>query len=113
MNHVQVYGGFEGTEAPSFELGNRDLEAHLTILSGDIHENDTTTDGEITDTDDISGTNSRHVVTSSGTDSTALLTGVTITAGYATRDYGGYEERSGAGIVNTAGSRARSQVTIM
>src|SRR5690625_1743221 len=48
LNHVQVYGGFDGTEEPSFELGTRGLEDLLSILSGDIDENDTTRSEEHT-----------------------------------------------------------------
>ena len=63
---VGIYGGFLGTETL---LSQRDAEAHVTILSGEI--------GNPVDASD----NSYHVVVSGGTDATAVLDGFTITAG--------------------------------
>jgi hypothetical protein len=78
---VEVYGGFAGSETARDE---RDWQAHVTVLSGDIDANDVTdADGVVTDTGDIAGANAYHVVTGSGTDTTAVLDGFTITAGYA------------------------------
>ena len=65
---VGIYGGFLGTETL---LSQRDAEAHVTILSGEI--------GNPVDASD----NSYHVVVSGGTDATAVLDGFTITAGNA------------------------------
>lgn len=80
---VAVYGGFAATETL---LTQRDWRTNVTTLSGDI--------GTIgTDTD-----NSYHVVTSSGTDSSAVLDGFTITKGYRTTT------GDGAGVYNVGGS---------
>jgi hypothetical protein len=66
LNGVGVYGGFVGTETLRSQ---RNYFANETILSGDI--------GIIGD----GGDNSFHVVTGSGTDSTAILDGFTVRDG--------------------------------
>jgi CSLREA domain-containing protein len=91
---VSVYGGFAGTETL---LSQRDPAANPAILSGDI--------GTIGDTSD----NSYHVVVGSGTDSTALLDGVTITAG---NGNGSGNQGLGGGIYNNDGSPTISNVTL-
>jgi hypothetical protein len=82
-----IYGGFAGTEGVRSE---RDVSAHVTILSGDIG-----TPGDASD-------NSFHVVTGSDTDSTAVIDGFTVAGGMA----GGstMDERMGAGFYSSAGS---------
>jgi len=67
-NGVEVYGGFAGTETA---LEQRNPVASVTTLSGDIG-----TEGNNSD-------NSYHVVVGSGTDTTAILDGFTITGGNA------------------------------
>jgi protocatechuate 3,4-dioxygenase beta subunit len=83
-NGVGIYGGFNGSEAARSE---RDWETNLTILSGNI--------GDLFNDAD----NSYHVVTGSGTDSSAVLDGFTIRDGYAN----GSPNRGG-GIYNNNGS---------
>jgi predicted outer membrane repeat protein len=68
INNVAVYGGFAGGETA---LAQRDWVANPTILSGDI--------GTPADSTD----NSYHVVNGSGSDSTAVLDGLTVTSGNA------------------------------
>ncbi|HPR34254.1 MAG TPA: choice-of-anchor Q domain-containing protein [Anaerolineaceae bacterium] len=63
---VAIYGGFPDTGEPTW--AQRDWEANLTTLSGDIGTEAVNTD------------NSFHVVTGSGVDTTAILDGFTITA---------------------------------
>ena len=77
-NGVAVYGGFAGTETAR---GQRNPAANLTILSGDIDNNDSQTP-IITDLTTVTGntTNSYHVVTGA---TGATLDGFTITAGNA------------------------------
>ncbi len=67
---VALYGGFEGTET-SRDQRNPDPTTNSTVLSGDI--------GVVGNNSD----NRYHVVIASGTDSTAVLDGFTITAGNA------------------------------
>ena len=92
VSGVEVYGGFVGTETARSQ---RDAAANLTVLSGDIGTPSVNTD------------NSYHVVTGSGTDSTAMLDGFTITGGYAD---GGSSNDSGAGMLNEAGSPTLANV---
>ena len=85
---VKIYGGFAGTES---SLSARNWATNKCILSGDISQDDTNTDGNhIAETSaNIVGSNSMHVVYADGT-GTASITGATelngfyITAGSAT-----------------------------
>lgn len=74
---VALYGGYPTGG------GARDVTANVTVLSGDVDDNDTTTVGIDTSLADVVGSNAYHVVTSSGNDGTAVLDGFTITGGYA------------------------------
>ncbi len=67
-NGIALYGGFAGTENAR---NQRNIAANLTILSGDIDHNDSASPA--TNTSQIVGNNSYHVITGSGTDCTAVL----------------------------------------
>ena len=107
VDGVEIYGGFAGFEPSGFNLAERNFAANLTILSGDIDGNDTTTDGVVTDTDNINGNNSYQVVTGSGTNETAILDGVTITGG---RADGSFPSNSGGGMYNNGSSPTLANV---
>ncbi len=84
---VQLYGGFSGGEVA---LTDRDFETNLTILSGDIDNNDVNLDGnDIAETSaDIVGNNAYHVVYTQSVSASTRVDGIVITAGEA-GDFGG------------------------
>ena len=86
INGVSIYGGFM-TGGSDFSA--RNPESYETILSGELG-----VDLDLSD-------NSYHVVIGSGTDSTAVLDGLTIAFGYAD---GSSPNSHGAGLYNDAGS---------
>ena len=83
---VSIYGGFDILDT---QLSDRDLLANVTVLSGDIGGDDITDpNGVVTDTGNITGTNSFHVIWADGASGipitgTTTLDGFTITAGNA------------------------------
>ncbi|RCK73393.1 MAG: Fibronectin type III domain protein [Anaerolineae bacterium] len=109
-NGVALYGGFAGMET---QRSQRNWVANKTILSGDIDNNDdnNNADGNFIDETaaDISGSNSYHVVTGSGTNNTAVLDGFIITAGQA-NGLSSTDTRGG-GMYNYTGSPSLTNVT--
>lgn len=89
-NEVSILGGYAGIGA--VDPSQRDPQTFLTVLSGDL-------DG---DDDELLnyGDNSRHVVTASAVSSSAVLDGVTVTAGYASPG----PDNAGGGLYVTFGS---------
>jgi len=110
-NGVAIYGGF-GPGSGVDEFAERDWETYITVLSGDIdHEtipDRTDPHGVITRTANITGTNAYHVVFNDGVDETALIDGVSITAGQA--NGAGLDDRGG-GMVNDNSSPTLRNVT--
>ncbi len=98
---VSLYGGFAATETLRAE---RNWTVNLTVLSGDIDDNDTNTDGNFIaeSADDIQGDNSYHVVSGSGVVLGGLIDGFIITAGQA--NAAAAPDNAGAGIINNGGN---------
>jgi hypothetical protein len=105
---IAIYGGFGGAAGTEGDFSARDWRRYLSVLSGDIDNNDLTDPhGVITATAHITGTNSYHVVTGGGTVLTAVLDGFTITGGYAFYDGLNYRpcfQQCGGGLHNLSGS---------
>lgn len=100
ISGVTIKGGYAGLSEP--DPNERNIETYESILSGDLDGND------VGGLDDPSrNENSYHVVTSSGTDETAVLDGFIITAGKANGPNGWPdfpEHERGAGMYNKYGS---------
>ena len=90
---VALYGGFDTGDTT---FSDRDWEANLTVLSGDIDGNDTQTDGVVNNAADINGDNAYHVVSSSSVTGSTVIDGFTITAGQA--DSGSFPNDAGGGF---------------
>ncbi len=73
VKNVKIYGGFAGTEN---SISERKIAENITILSGDLDDNDTTEKSTLSD-------NCYHVIISAEDVGTALLDGFTITGGNA------------------------------
>jgi hypothetical protein len=105
---VALYGGFDGTET---RREQRDWENNLTVLSGDIDNNDLSdSNGVITNTRAITGTNSYHVVSGIALTETAVLDGFTITGGRANGQAG--QDTYGGGLLNAGSPTNSSNLTI-
>lgn len=91
---VGIYGGFAGTETA---LDQRDIEANVTILSGDLAGNDNGTTATLTD-------NSYHVVVGSSVLNTAVLDGFRISGGYANGATASNYDKGAGIIILTSGN---------
>lgn len=102
-NGVALYGGFAGSETAHDQ---RDPAANLTVLSGDIDQND-----------ELDAGNSWTVVNLSGKDATTVLDGLTITGGNAdsvlSRDLSDLPANVGGGIFIIGGSPTLTNVQIV
>lgn len=76
---VALYGGFAGTET---SRSQRDWNAHVTILSGDVGNDDEYGSPTWYIGWNIHSANSDHVLVAGGVGPTAVLDGFTITAGH-------------------------------
>ena len=88
-NNIAIYGGFNGTET---QLSQRNWTNNVTILSGDIDQNDGSNFSN-------NNGNSYHIIlnNNNGVDNTAVLDGFTITGGNAS---GSQNDALGGGMLN-------------
>jgi predicted outer membrane repeat protein len=100
---VALYGGFAGTETARDQRNSR---VNLTILSGDLDGNDTTSGGVVTNPANIVGDNAYHVVSS--VSATVKMDGFVITAGKANA---ANPHSLGAGLYNTGGTLLLGNMT--
>jgi parallel beta-helix repeat protein len=98
VNGVAIYGGYAGAGEP--DPNQRDVELYETILSGDLLGNDGPDFAN-------NAENSYHVVTGSGTDTTPVMDGFTITGGNANGSYNFF----GGGMYNYYSSPAVTNCT--
>jgi len=105
-NGVAIYGGFDPLTG-DLAWEDRDWDTHLTILSGDLNDDDEPNFTNVTD-------NSYHVIyhpmEMTPLDESALLDGFTITAGYAD---GSVDHECGGGMFNYASSPTITNVVFM
>jgi len=115
ISGVAIYAGFAGWET---SLSQRNIDANPTIISGDLDRDDAlvTCEQDLPDCNSFGGRcadgfcvildnnaeNSFHVVTSSGTDASAVLDGFTVSAGNATGL--SYYHDQGGGLYTDVGS---------
>ncbi|NNF43190.1 MAG: right-handed parallel beta-helix repeat-containing protein [Phycisphaerales bacterium] len=93
---VEIYGGFAGGET---RLSERDPAANVVTLSGDLAGNDP-----------VLSDNAYHVVQGGSANATALLSGVTVRAGFSN---GAGNFNRGGGLYIVSGARPRIEDSIV
>ena len=100
INGVSLKGGYAGINEP--DPNARDIEVFETILSGDLNGDDIEVYSPLYLLEDSNRSeNSYHIVSSIGTDETAMLDGFTITSGVAN---GTPRNNAGGGLFNDFGN---------
>jgi hypothetical protein len=105
-NGQTIYGGFDGTEATA---GERDPSANVTILSGDLEQND---NSSLEYTDATRQDNSYHVVRLNGQITNVTIDGFTISDGNAnglaehTSNANSYSDKRGGAIYSDPNTTA-------
>ena len=104
---VEMYGGFAGNETA---VAERDLERNVTVLSGDLADDDDPVAFKAGhNIDDNSG----HVVTAIDVGPTCVLDGFTITAGIGRNLDGACDPLSGGGLAIIDGSPVVRNCTLL
>jgi len=89
---VKIYGGFIGTET---NLSDRDFQQNLSILTGDVEQNDIAGDFQSNRTD-----NSLHVVfVPEDISNATVVDGLVISSGNTTGQFGSDNDKIGGGIL--------------
>jgi predicted outer membrane repeat protein len=109
LNGVNIKGGYAGLDQP-YPPDDRNVDKYKSILGGDLNGNDS--EWEYSEWQNVfdftcdpnRADNSYHVVTGSGTDSTAVLSGFTITAGHSNNPDPCDTHINGGGMLNFCGS---------
>jgi len=109
LNGVNIKGGYAGLDQP-YPPDDRNVDKYKSILCGDLNGNDS--EWEYSEWQNVfdftcdpnRADNSYHVVTGSGTDSTAVLSGFTITAGHSNNPDPCDTHINGGGMYNYFGS---------
>lgn len=94
---LAIRGGFAGWDAPDPDA--RDVSKYVSVLSGDLNGDDGPVGSWINYSE-----NAYHIVTALSVDDSAVLNGVTITAGSACCGLEQFDPRSFAGGVHSVGS---------
>jgi len=107
-NDVAIYGGFAGTET---QLNARNFTTNITILSGDLTNNDVVTGSGASLNIANNSENSINVIKNDFTtgpplNTTAILNGFTVKGGYSDA----YLDGSGGGMLNSNASPSISNV---
>jgi hypothetical protein len=106
INDVTLKGGFAGVSEADPDI--RDVEIYETILSGDLADNDFDVNDPVNlSYESTRNDNSYHVVAGIGTNSMAVLDGVTMSGGNASRS------SFGGGMYNMNGSPTISNCTFI
>ncbi|MFN8473722.1 MAG: choice-of-anchor Q domain-containing protein [Anaerolineae bacterium] len=99
-NNLAIYGGFTSGQSNLTDR-NTNPATNNTVLSGDLNGNDGANFAN-------NGENSYHVLTGSGTASSAILDGFTVSGGNAN---GSFSAAEGGGLYNSGGSPTLTNVT--
>ncbi|MCI0630464.1 MAG: right-handed parallel beta-helix repeat-containing protein [Phycisphaerales bacterium] len=101
---LKIMGGYAGPAVDPANPDARDVDLYVTSLSGDLAGDDIppTFPGEFINYQE----NAYHVVTAKGVDDTAVLEGLTITAGSACCEFDQFDPRSFGGGLHSIGGSA-------
>jgi hypothetical protein len=112
IDGVTIKGGYPGFGQP--DPNAQDIEAHETILSGDLGSDDVgVTDARDVLADPSRRDNSYHVVTARMTSASTVLCGITIAGGNANWPTAGHYDAGGGGMINDDSSPTVTDCTFI